>query len=244
MYNKIIEGITKSFENIELNDYHFMNKKMSTNNLNRCQMSISIPEFDSLYIAKPNIEEIYVSTIIKEVKQSIEKNLVKELEKSSLLIDYINLIGLSELQSSNEILDIIVRSGYSNCITTSKISSMIRDSRIFEPTNWTSLGIDGLISSNISKIGTFNNVDIYLDALIKYNDDIIILFNKHDINLELVDISFATNLAIEYNLGFNILDSKVYYTIDDTSSKHYNEIISRNRDEKIDYILDAENKTR
>jgi hypothetical protein len=52
-----------------------------------------------------------------------------------------------------------------------------------------------------------------------------------------------TNLAIEYNLGFNILDSKIYYTIDDTSSKHYNEIISRNRD-KIDYILDAENKTR
>jgi hypothetical protein len=44
-----------------------------------------------------------------------------------------------------------------------------------------------LISSNISKIGTFN-VDIYVDALIKYNDDIIILFNKHDINLELVDI--------------------------------------------------------
>jgi hypothetical protein len=80
------------------------------------------------------------------------------------------------------------------------------------------------------KIGTFNNVDIYVDALIKYNDDIIILFNKHDINLELVDImtiyreeSFATNLAIEYNLGFNILDSKIYYTIDDTSSKHYNE---------------------
>jgi hypothetical protein len=36
--------------------------------------------------------------------------------------------------------------------------------------------------------------------------------------------SFATNLAIEYNLGFNILDSKIYYTIDDTSSKHYNEI--------------------
>jgi hypothetical protein len=43
---------------------------------------------------------------------------------------------------------------------------MIRDSRIFEPTNWTSLGTDGLISSNISKIGTFN-VDIYVDALIK-----------------------------------------------------------------------------
>jgi hypothetical protein len=103
-----------------------------------------------------------------------------------------------------------------------------------------------LISSNISKIGTFN-VDIYVDALIKYNDDIIILFNKHDINLELVDIiiekNHLTNLAIEYNLGFNILDSKIYYTIDDTSSKHYNEIISRNRD-KIDYILDAENKTR
>jgi hypothetical protein len=183
---------------------------------------------------KPNIEEIYTSTVIREVEQSIEKNLVKELEKSSSVIDYINLIGLSEIQRSNEILDIIVRSGYSNCITTSKISSMIRDSRIFEPTNWTSLGTDGLISSNISKIGTFNNVDIYVDALIKYNDDIIILFNKHDINLELVDImtiyreeSFATNLAIEYNLGFNILDSKIYYTIDDTSSKHYNEIISK-----------------
>jgi hypothetical protein len=25
--------------------------------------------------------------------------------------------------------------------------------------------------------------------------------------------SFATNLAIEYNLGFNILDSKIYYTM-------------------------------
>jgi hypothetical protein len=53
--------------------------------------------------------------------------------------------------------------------------------------------------------------------------------------------SFATNLAIEYNLGFNILDSKIYYTIDDTSSKHYNEITL---EIEIDYILDAENKTR
>jgi hypothetical protein len=32
MYNKIIEGITKSFENIELNDYH-MNKNLSSDNL-------------------------------------------------------------------------------------------------------------------------------------------------------------------------------------------------------------------
>jgi hypothetical protein len=45
MYNKIIEGITKSFENIELNDYH-MNKNLSSDNLNRCKISISIPEFD------------------------------------------------------------------------------------------------------------------------------------------------------------------------------------------------------
>jgi preprotein translocase subunit SecA len=44
MYNKIIEGITKSFENIELNDYH-MNKNLSSDNL-RCKISISIPEFD------------------------------------------------------------------------------------------------------------------------------------------------------------------------------------------------------
>jgi hypothetical protein len=42
MYNKIIEGITKSFENIELNDYH-MNKNLSSDNLNRCKISISIP---------------------------------------------------------------------------------------------------------------------------------------------------------------------------------------------------------
>jgi hypothetical protein len=31
MYNKIIEGITKSFENIELNDYH-MKKNLSSDN--------------------------------------------------------------------------------------------------------------------------------------------------------------------------------------------------------------------
>jgi hypothetical protein len=242
MYNKIIEGMTKTFDNIELNDYHKMNKSVS--NLNRYKMSISIPDS---YINKPNIEEIYISTFIKEVQQSIDKNLVKELEKSSLIIDYINLIGLNEVKSTNCILDLIVRSGYSNCITTSKICSMLRDSIISQPTNWTSLYKDGLISSNISKIGNFNNVDIYVDYLIKYNEDVIILFNKHDINFELNDMSFykedfSTNLAIDYNFGFNIIDSKIYYTIEDTYSKHYNQIISRNRDKKIDYILDIKNK--
>lgn len=244
MYNKIIEGMTKTFDNIELNDYHKMNKSVS--NLNRYKMSISIPEFELSYVNKPNIEEIYISTFIKEVQQSIDKNLVKELEKSSLIIDYINLIGLNEIESTNCILDLIVRSGYSNCITTSKICSMIRDSIMSQPTNWTSVN-NGLISSNISKIGTFNNVDIYVDSLIKYNEDVIILFNKHDINFELNDMSFykegfSTNLAIDYNLGFNIIDSKIYYTIEDTYSKHYNQIISRNRDKKIDYILDIKNK--
>mgnify|MGYP003638549989 CR=1 FL=1 len=47
MYNKIIEGMTKTFDNIELNDYHKMNKSVS--NLNRYKMSISIPEFELSY---------------------------------------------------------------------------------------------------------------------------------------------------------------------------------------------------
>jgi hypothetical protein len=53
----------------------------------------------------------FIQSTIREVEQSIGKKFSKRVRKSSSVIDYINLIGLSEIQSSNEILDIIVEVG-------------------------------------------------------------------------------------------------------------------------------------
>jgi hypothetical protein len=80
MYNKIIEGITKSFENIELNDYH-MNKTCLVIILIDVKYP-SIPESDPIYTNKPNIEEISIRTVIREVETINCGNLAKELEKS------------------------------------------------------------------------------------------------------------------------------------------------------------------
>ena len=236
MYSNIIQDIENSFTQIKLNDYHRINKNLT--HFTRNKLSISMSNLgEPLGIG---MDKYYTSLVCSQIEQSIERGLVKELEKISVA-DYIDIVGIIEYEGSRIVENVIKDSGYSNCITNSKTAAlMIQDCFGFISTKTTKVTNN---SGNTYKIGKLYDVDIYVDPFMRWDDDVIILFDNFETNSELVstnivsDSTISPRLSVDYNYTFNILDSKLYYIIEDTSSKHYGLIKTRNRDIKIDQIL-------
>jgi hypothetical protein len=234
MYSNIIRDVENSFGQVKLNDYHRINKSLTNFTTNKFSVSMS----NLLEPLGIDMDKYYTSLVCSQIEQTIERGLVKELEKISVA-DYIDIIGIIEYEGSRIVEFIIKDSGYSNCITNSKTAAlMLQDSFGFTSTKRTTKS-----SGNIYKIGKLYDVDIYVDPFMKWDDDVIILFDNFETNSELVSTSIVSDstisprLSVDYNYTFNILDSKLYYIIEDTSSKHYGLIKTRNRDIKIDQIL-------
>ena len=237
MYSKIIQDIESSFVHIKLNDYHRINKSLTNFTINKFSVSMS-------NLGEPfgvDMDKYYISLVCSEIEQSIERSLVKELEKISVC-DYIDIIGIKEYDASKILGDVIKDSGYSNCITNSKTGALLQDNFVFVTDSLISKVINN--RGGIYKIGKILDVNIYVDPFMKWNDDVIILFDNFETNSELVstnivsDCTISPRLVVDYNYTFNILDSKLYYIIDNTNSKHYGFIKTRNRDIKIDQVLD------
>jgi hypothetical protein len=234
MYSNIIQDIENSFTQIKLNDYHRVNKSLT--HFTRNKFSVSMSNLGDTFGME--MDKYYTSLVCSQIEQSIERDLVKELEKISVS-DYIDIVGIIEYEGSKIVENVIKNSGYSNCITNSKTGSLLQDCFGFTSTKTININRGG----NIYKIGKLYDVDIYVDPFMKWDDDVIILFDNFETNSELVsaniisDSTISPKLSVDYNYTFNILDSKLYYIIEDTSSKHYGLIKTRNRDIKIDQIL-------
>ncbi len=235
MYSNIIRDIENSFGQVKLNEYHRINKSLTNFTANKFSVSMS-------NLGEPlgiGMDKYYTSLVCSQIEQSIERGLVKELEKISVA-DYIDIVGIIEYEGSRIVENVIKDSGYSNCITNSKTAAlMLKDCFGFISTKTKTTNRSG----NTYKIGKLYDVDIYVDPFMKWDDDVIILFDNFETNSELVsteivsDSTFSPRLSVDYNYTFNILDSKLYYIIEDSSSKHYGLIKTRNRDIKIDQIL-------
>lgn len=238
MYSEIIQGITSTFGSAKLNDYSKINKNLSNFTNNR--FSVSMNYVDSS-IFNIDIDAHYISLVNNETTQSIDRALIKEFIKISK-IDYIDVIGQTE-RNAMQIVSDKIKGEYTNCITNSKTGVLLQDNAGFlvEPFSGESKTFG---YTNIYKIGKLYGVTIYIDPFMGWNDDIIILFDNFEINSELVDAkivsesTFSPKLVIDYNYVFNILNSKIYYILENKSSKNYRLMITNIRDEKIDQILD------
>lgn len=229
MYSNIIQDIENSFGQVKLNDYHRINKSLTNFTTNK--FSVSMCNLGELL--GMDMDKYYTSLVCSQIEQSIERVLIKELEKISVA-DYIDIVGIIEYEGGKIVENFIKYSGYSNCITNLKTTFMLQNSFGFISTKTTNR------SDNTYKIGKLYDVDIYVDPFMRYDDDVIILFDNFEtlVSTEIVsDSTFSPRLSVDYNYTFNILDSKLYYIIKDSSSKHYGLIKTRNRDIKIDQIL-------
>jgi hypothetical protein len=195
--------------------------------------------------------DIVISTIKKELVSSIQRDCNKKLfdTKKFSYLDLRNKYG-SLLNRSNlyDLVNMIMSSGYTNFITSANIASELQDSEHFK-----SIEFKGLFDKNSKSlrstantylIGKLNNISVCVDPYMKWDDGRICLFNDVHFNLDKVKAhesivaSFSPRILIEYNIDYNISDSKLIFVIEDVNSETFNQYISLQRDIKIDNILD------
>ena len=97
---------------------------------------------------------------------------------------------------------------------------------------------------NIDYINGF--VEVYNDPYMRYDDGRICLFNEVEFNIgemkayETTQIgSLAPKIIIEYNVDYNVGDSKLIFVIENENSEAFKQYKSLQRDIKIDNILDG-----
>jgi hypothetical protein len=138
----------------------------------------------------------------------------------------------------DELVNLILSSGYKNLITNANISSELKNSPLFNL-----IYQKNSKNSRINIVGNLGGItDIYYDPYISYNDDRILLFNQIEFNINNMvayenNSTFAPRVNIEYNFDYKVGDSKLIFIIRDENSETYRKYIKLQRDYKIDNIL-------
>lgn len=223
---------------IEVQPWMNENKLLSNFELNKLSIPVTTIEMKNDYnISYTDIENILVTTI----KNEISSNFIKKFNKDILNTNNFDYIDFRK-GDINELVNLILSSGYKNLITNGNISFELKNSPLFfnlidRKNNKTSR------INSIECVGSLGGVtDIYYDPYISYNDDRILLFNQIEFNIDNLvayenNSTFAPRVNIEYNFDYKVGDSKLIFIIHDENSETYREYIKLQRDYKIDNIL-------
>jgi hypothetical protein len=193
--------------------------------------------------------DLHIANSIKsEFSQSIMKTIIKELFKTNDY-DFIDFSSegisssLLDMRHAREICERILDNNYKNLITNGGLGSILQDCSQFQVCPMrVSLNHSGVVYP-IGKLGGYN---VFVDPYMKYNDDSICLFDEVQINIlnlnciTVVDEStFNPRYVLTYEMDFYINSvPKLLYVFTDKNSDNYKYAISKNRDIKIDKLLD------
>lgn len=187
-------------------------------------------------------EEISIKNIISESTFNIHKQISKKLFESSEF-DYLDISthDLFSRDSVKKISTFLISSlkNYQNILTNAAIGSELQD--MFGYTNLNSQSYSASTSASIFPAGKLLNSNIFIDPVMKFNENKIALFDKVFLNIKNIDISiaqqatFAPLVVVKYDLDIKC-ESKVLYIIS-ANSQEYKKFISIKRDMKIDDLL-------
>lgn len=219
---------------IEVQPWMNENKLLSNFELNRLSIPVTTIEMKNDYnISYKDIENILVTTI----KNEISSNFIKKINKDILNTNNFDYIDLRK-GDIDELVNLILSSGYKNLITNANISSELKNSPLFNL-----IYQKNSKNSRINIVGNLGGItDIYYDPYISYNDDRILLFNQIEFNINNMvayenNSTFPPRVYIEYNFDYKVGDSKLIFIIRDENSETYRKYIKLQRDYKIDNIL-------
>jgi hypothetical protein len=193
------------------------------------------------------MEPHLINVIKNEISQDVNKLFNKKLFATNKF-DYLDLRPDGSLMTGRKHLEklvsLILSNNYKNLITTGLISSELQDSEAFMPYMTThDLKTSGLPECYGKLSG---RVDVYNDPYMRYDDGRICLFNEVEFNIgemkayETTQIgSLAPKIVIEYNVDYNVGDSKLIFVIENENSEAFKQYKSLQRDIKIDNILDG-----
>jgi hypothetical protein len=187
-----------------------------------------------------------ISVIKKEISQDVNNLFNKKLFTTNKF-DYLDLRPDGSLMTGRlyleKLVSLILSNNYKNLITTILISSELQDSAFFSSYMTThDLKTSGLLEC----YGKLGSVEVYVDPYMRYNDGRICLFNEVEFNIgemkayETTQIgSLVPRIIIEYDIDYNVGDSKLIFVIENEKSEAYMQYKSLQRDIKIDNILDG-----
>lgn len=205
---------------------------------------------------KDLFHDIGYNKINKHLYMNLFNLLIKKLLDESEL-DFIDIRGINNYNQGNLITNKIITKlnlysssdiRYRSIITPARISSEIQDSSWFVSSfPW----VNGPISSNnfgdiylLGSLSANKEFEVYVCPLFKWTDNFIILLDEVDIRIseDFGNISDSLLNIKEYKVKYdiNIKDSKVIYIYTDDYQENLDLLISKKRDDKIDYILDNE----
>jgi len=101
----------------------------------------------------------------------------------------------------------------------------------------------------VHRVGSLRGVNIWVDAFMRYDDDMICLFDSVSVNIgkiesfEHIETLFRKRHKVSYSCDFRVDDSKLILLIQNENSEAYKKYKTLIRDKKIDNILNTNNET-
>jgi hypothetical protein len=219
----------------EYNDYFKEDKSLIDFELYKISVAspISYPHIDEI-----NVLNHYISQIRSEIRNFIDKKIIKELENS---YEY-EVIDLREsgYRLGNELCNYIkTQSDYIDVMSNARICSYIQDSNLFS-----TLPFKNASNNTNYIVGSVGDKDIYVNPYFRYNDTRLYLFNTIKVNIGefIFDIvseaTFGPRIVIEIPISLRVSESKTIFIRDEDLPDLHPDLISKIRDKKIDDILD------
>ena len=222
------------------------NKNLTNFETRKFSVPVLTSEMKNKYL-NIDMEPHLINVIKNEINQDINKLFTKRLFTTNKF-DYLDLRPDGSLMTGRTHLENLVKmiliNDYKNLITTGLISSELQDSVAFMPYMTThDLKTSGLPECYGKLSG---RVEVYNDPYMRYDDGRICLFNEVEFNIGEMKAyettqtgSLAPKIVIEYNVDYNVGDSKLIFVIENENSEAFKQYKSLQRDIKIDNILDG-----
>jgi hypothetical protein len=224
----------------------YENKNLTNFETRKFSVPVLTSEMKNEYL-NIDMEPYLINAIKDEINRDIIRLFTKKLFTSQKF-DYLDLRPDGSLMNGRKYLEqlvsLITDDNYNNLITTGLISSELQDSISFSSYITTHDFKTGGLPECSGKLG---GIDVYNDPYMKFNDGRICLFNQVEFNIgemkayESYQVgSLSTRIIIEYDIDYNVNDSKIIFVIeDDENSEAFKQYKSLQRDIKIDNILDG-----
>jgi hypothetical protein len=156
-----------------------------------------------------------------------------------------NVIEIVNNNSYRDLDEFLLSLEETNIITNSYVAALLMDSLYYSSFEIKT----ALDMSSIYKYGSYHNKNVSIDPYMKYNDTILLSYDKIKINLiidepvEVVDsVSFNLRTILPYKIDFKIINPKVNYLISENTSSEVKEkanpeLVRKKRDKLINKLI-------
>lgn len=194
----------------------------------------------------------FTSLVLSDFNDRISKKVFNYIfnfgQKS--FVDLRNQFGASttlyqnQMTKSRIVISDMYKKNWNYVITNSRISSeYIMNSSDYHHLPNNSLNT---ISNGLSyPIGILRNIGVWVDPYMIWDDNYMICFKEvltevSNFNAQIInETNFDTRLVIDFDFRFEVIDPEVFFVFEDEYQKNWSEIRQKDRDKKIDYILNG-----